>query len=133
MKKVAVLALVAMISALAMGALSADAAKVKKYNTQVTINFVGGTYGDKFNGKVKSPNKKCRKGRTVVVKRNESGSDPKIGTDKSNKKGKWEVDVGGLAPAGKYYAIAKKKNLGKKNGVKQICKKARSKSVTVPA
>ena len=105
-------------------ALVAQAAKTK-YKTNVTISHTGDAYGSTFKGKVKSQKKACKKNRKVTVKRVRSGSDQKIGSTKSNKKGKWRVDT---APAqnGKYYAVAKKKS---KNNY--VCKKGKSPKITV--
>ena len=128
MKKLAMLAVIALVSALAFGALSANAAKVKKFPTSVTINYHAGTYGDSFDGKVKSPKRACRRGRTVQVKLVLPGPDQIIGTDQSDAQGNWEVDAGGFAASGAYYARAKKKKLRPR----RICRKAKSPIVLVP-
>ena len=66
----------------------------------------------------------------MVVFHKVSGVEQRVGGDKTNKKGKWSVNVGGLADPGKYFAEAKKKKV-KVGGKKGVCKKDKSKTVTV--
>ena len=128
----------ALIAALGFGVVAATAAKPKKVKSSVTINFKPGNSGNpadpyaesSFKGKVKSKKKKCRKGRTVVVKEVGEG---KVGQDKTNKKGKYSVPGGGaLGPGeydepGQFFAKAKKKKKGN-----TICKAAKSRRITAP-
>lgn len=122
------------------GAFAQDGAK--KVKTKVSIKFVAGAPAtgpydqpgaDKFKGKVRPKTKsrkikrKCRKNRTVKVKRVGSGT---IGTDKTNKKGRYKVVVAN-APADQYFAKAKKKVVRVK-GKRVVCKKGKSKTITVP-
>jgi hypothetical protein len=126
-------ALIGVLVAGALGTGMATGASQKKIKTKVTISFQGSDYGDSFSGKVKPKangklKRKCRKGRKVTV-RQVGGS--KVGTDKTNKKGKWVVSVGGLADPGQYRAKAKKKKVRFKGRV-VVCKKGKSKPITVP-
>ena len=140
----------ALIAVLAVGlvgsGLATGAGKKVKAKTKVTIRAQGSDYDDKFLGKAKAKpkkvsgkakkkfKKKCKKKRKVTVFHKVSGGKEKVGSRKSNKKGKWTVKVNGLADPGKYFAVAKKKkvkvktNAGKRKGV---CKKGKSKKVTV--
>ncbi len=59
-----------------------------------------------FNGKVQSPKAACTKNRTVKLYRETPGPDKLLGTDKSNKKGKWSVPA--KLKSGNYYAKAPK-------------------------
>src|SRR4051812_27915102 len=105
------IAAIVLIAALVVAAIGGGfaAASTKKFPTKVTINFSGSPYGDSFFGKVKSQKKKCKKGRKVTVFRQKPGTDAKFGSDKSNNKGKYNVDPGKNAASGNYYSKAKKK------------------------
>jgi hypothetical protein len=134
--RIAVFALVAVLAVSMVGGGFAGAATVKKFPTSVTINFVAGDayHADKFKGKVKSRKKACRRHRKVTVLRKKPGPDAKYGSDFTNRKGKYVVTRGDAthARAGKYYAKAKKKVKVKSNGTKIVCKKGKSKTITVP-
>ena len=132
LSRTSVFVLIAVLVAGTIGAGLANGA-AKKVRTKVTISFQGSDYGDSFSGKVKPKakgklKKKCRKGRRVTV-RQVGGS--KVGTDKTNRKGKWFVSVGGLADPGQYRAKAKKKKIRFK-GSEVVCKKGKSRPITVP-
>jgi hypothetical protein len=122
---------VASVVAFAALGLGVAAAHDNSSKTKVTIAYHLGPApyyeGTNFHGKVKSHHHKCIKHRKVTVKRKKSGNDQKIGSDKSNNKGKWKV-LTGPVPSGKYYAVAKKKTLG--NG--HVCKKGKSPTIAVP-
>jgi hypothetical protein len=122
--------------------LASGAENKVKVKTKVTMKLVGSDYGDKFTGKVKAKpknvsgkakkkfKKKCKKKRKVTVFQKVAGGKERVGADKTNKKGKWSVNVGGLADPGRYFAQAKKKNV-KVGSAKGVCKKGKSKKVTV--
>ena len=117
-----------------LAAVASAAPQVKKVKTRVTLSFVNGNtypytpYGqDKFQGKVKSKKKVCKKRRKVVLKRN--GVSTGLRT-RSDKKGNYSITVGNAA-AGTYTTIAKKKKV-RRNGTKIVCKKGTSNPVVVP-
>jgi hypothetical protein len=60
-----------------------------------------------FHGTIQSPKAACKKNRTVKLYREKSGPDKLLGTDKSNKKGKWSIPIKLIS--GGYYAKAPKK------------------------
>jgi hypothetical protein len=141
MKKLTVL-VVALVATLAFGAIAATAAQDKvKVKSKITLKYKAGEYGDPpyygypeavFKGKVgvkggknisSKAKKKCKKKRTVVVK--QVGGD-KFGKTKTNKTGRYSLDASD-AESGQYVAKVKKKVKGN-----IVCKKAKSKKVTVP-
>jgi hypothetical protein len=137
LSRTSVYALVAVLVVGTLGAGIATGAGKKKVKTKVTISFQGSDYGDSFSGKVKAKKakaklkRKCRKGRKVTVVHRQAGGNERIGTDRSNRRGKWALDAGGLVEPGQYFAKAKKKKVKAKGGGKAICKKRKSKPITV--
>jgi hypothetical protein len=141
MRKLTVL-VIALVGTLALSGIAASAKQNKvKVKSKVTLRYVPGEYGSYppyyadavFKGKVgiKGKNvsskakKKCKKRRTVVVKQVGGG---KFGTTKTNKTGRYSVDATDpYTEPGQFVAKAKKKVKGK-----FVCKKAKSKPVTVP-
>ena len=114
------LAMVA-VFALALGAVGiADAGKGKRVKTKLVNTEIG---PDGASGKVKSKQKACMKGRKVIVKGPAPFALPsgapgsatmvKIGTDKTNRKGRWNVSAptGGSFNAGKYKIQVKKRKV----------------------
>jgi hypothetical protein len=91
------------------GAGVAGAGKSTKVKSNVKIRSGGPTA---FKGKVGSKRTRCRKGRKVILFRfedsvyGESGSKEKLGSDRTNKKGRWVVKPpsGGSFSAGEYQA-----------------------------
>lgn len=127
----------ALVAALGLGTIAAVAAKPKKVKSTVTIRFDPGQQSNpndysnsSFKGKVGSKKKKCRKGRSVTVKEVGVGN---VGTDKTDKKGKYRVPAGHVMEPDEYsefstfYAVAKKKRKGN-----TICKKAKSPIIVAP-
>jgi hypothetical protein len=123
----------ALIGVLGLGGLVAYGADPVKVKSKVTISYAAAT--NTFNGKVKPKNatpsqkRKCRKGRTVIVKRVGVGT---VGQDKTNRQGRYTVPGGAFVPdeyeePGQFFAKAKKKRKGN-----VICKKARSRTITAP-
>ena len=119
MKKISIL-VIALVSVLVLGAMTQAVAakKTVKSKSSVSAKYVGGSdpyYEDaQFKGKVKSKKKPCVKKRKVVVKTKEG---QKVGSDLSNKKGKFAVDASGFN-TGKYKVTLKKSNA--KKGKKKI-------------
>jgi len=60
-----------------------------------------------FNGTVQSSKAACKKNRTVKLYKEKAGPDRLLGTDKSNKKGKWSIPA--KLSSGNYYAKAPKR------------------------
>lgn len=88
--------------------------------------------GKSFAGKIDSAKGNCIKGRKVVVYRKKSGDKTKLGSDKTDGKGKFSVGVGSGKPKnGKYFAEVKKLSFNDDSGDKQTCLEAKSGSVTI--
>ena len=124
-KRIVAVILSAMLVLAVVGPTLAPAAK--RFKTKVTI-----TQGDNtnFHGKVKSRKAKCRKGRKVTLQRKTTyqSSFKSIGSDKSNRKGKWKVNTKPVSQAS-YRAKVKKKRLRHHKGV---CKGAKSRVIVAP-
>jgi hypothetical protein len=90
------------------------------YSSQTTMN----KNGNKFVGKVKSDNKKCRRGRNVVLKEQKPGKDKTVGKDKTNKKGKYSIKERNAD--GTYYTIAKSKSFTDRFGRPVTCQRDKS-------
>lgn len=126
-------AVLALIAIFAIGAIANAAPddKPKKVKTKAGLNYTPGADSPtdpydqaysraNFSGKVKAK-KGCKKGRTVKVRG--------IGTDKTNKRGRYSISGGAAAaPDGNYRAVVKKKV---RKGGDIVCKRARSSRETV--
>jgi len=107
--------------ALTLTTTSAEAAKPVKVKTKVSIDsFDVGETDVVFNGKVKARKSFCQKGRKVVL--TQIDDNVKAGTDKTNKKGVWQVtfDQDVVGP-GVFKATVQRKVV-KKKGKKFVCK-----------
>jgi hypothetical protein len=88
------------------GAMTAIAlADVKKVGGSISINTAGSSA---FAGKVKSKRRFCFRNRLVVVKRDTPGKDPIIGRDRTNRRGRYRVELPGPV-TGAFYARATRK------------------------
>src|SRR5687767_5571824 len=102
---------------LVMGAGVAIAGKAgDQWPTKVTVSHDPRDDADYFEGTVSSENPTCVKSRKVVVKFLDGNE--KIGSDKTNARGSYEVKVSGAAASGTYKAIAKR---AERRGI--VCKK----------
>jgi hypothetical protein len=81
--RIAIVATVAVLAAAAILAVGGGfaTAHIKRYTSTLTINFQGGTYADKFFGRVNSSNPACKRKRTVNVYRKKPGPDAVFGSD----------------------------------------------------
>jgi len=96
--------------------------------TSVTIKYVRASQRttdprDHFEGKVKSPNSDCTKGRDVVLKKVAKGKAKTVGRTVSSRSGAWKIR--GVKPKGKFYALAKPRKVGD-----VTCKKGKSKTIS---
>jgi hypothetical protein len=80
-------------------------ADVKKVGGSISINTAGSSA---FAGKVKSKRRFCFRNRLVVVKRDTPGKDPIIGRDRTNRRGRYRVELPGPV-TGAFYARATRK------------------------
>ena len=62
-----------------------------------------------FHGKLVSKRGSCLGNRSVKMFRERNGKKVKLGSDKSNAKGKWAIPVGKNLKSGSYYAIVTKR------------------------
>jgi hypothetical protein len=82
-----------------------------------------------FKGEISSPKGNCEKDRKVVLYRKKDGEKTKLGGDRTNNKGKFEIDLGGMPPGkGTYFAEANKAKIGD-NDNKNTCLEQKSPSV----
>ena len=72
--------------------LPAAAPKVVKYGTG--ISFEAHTRGGAYHGRVKSEVRKCERGRRVVLFKKRAGADRKLGSDRTDRQGRFAVTVG---------------------------------------
>ena len=107
------------------------AAHTARYDSTVTISFQRGHHGesDEFSGMVISQKNRCQIHRRVVVRKRVDGADPAIGTDATNRDGRWEVKAALGKKAGTYYARARRKVLRRNANHLHVCKPAISDDV----
>ncbi len=92
------------------------------YNPGSTDPYADNYKEAKFSGRAKTK-KVCRADRKVVI--------TDVGKAKTDRKGRYVISAGSGAPKGTYQASVKKKVVKQKNGVKVICKKAKSPKLKV--
>jgi hypothetical protein len=123
-------------AALACSALAALAvvalAHTVRFDSTVTISFQRGHHNeaDTFSGRVISVKGACERHRTVAVKRRLDGPDALVGTDVTNRDGKWELQLASTPP-GTYYARARRKVLLHTANHLHVCKPAVSHDLKV--
>jgi hypothetical protein len=87
--------------------------------------------GGDVKGKLDSHQGECVKNRKVKAYRKYKGDKHKLGSDKTNKKGKWKLSFDTLK-VGDYYAKVEQKDLGpNSSGEDQVCGSAKSGKVDV--
>lgn len=113
---------VCVVTAVLGGAFAAVApADVKKVGGSITINTAGSSA---FVGKVKSPRKFCFRNRLVVLKRDTPGKDPIIGRDRTNRRGRYRIELPGPVTGAFYARATRKLNIVSGNGV--VCRPVES-------
>jgi hypothetical protein len=122
-RRIAVLA--SGVLAVAAVAVPAFATNVVKFDSKVTIS----SKPPAFHGHVKSDKSACEKQRKVKLFKQRQGSDKLLGKDKSNNRGKWEVEVDPLK-SGAYYAKVVRRKEGTA-GTIFVCRGDTSKTVVV--
>lgn len=95
------------------------------YSSQTTIGY----NGKAFTGTVKSDLKKCRRGRNVILKKETPGSDKKLGSDRTNRRGGYKIPEPNAN--GTYYTVAKAKGFTDNFGRPVTCGQDRSKKKRV--
>lgn len=105
MNRLATLTSLTAVAALVLAAVALAAG----VETKVTAKLDAGPGGDAIAGKVKSAEKTCVKARKVkLTYRDAPAPKETIGSDKTDKKGRYSVALDGFAPPGTYTATAKK-------------------------
>ena len=104
---------------------AAGAAKPKaKSEISYANEFAPGEFIHK--GRVRSESKKCVRNRTVILYNEQNPSQP-IGTDKTNRKGRYRIVLGSDSLAGPYFT-----RVSRKPKPRIVCKRARSESKGLP-
>jgi hypothetical protein len=106
--------------AVALAALSVSLAwAATNYPTVFTkFQLEASSSGGKFKGKIDSTKGKCVNGREAKLFRKHNGNKTKLGSDKTNDKGKFGIEVSGKLKNGSYYAKVKKKDF---DSGKKVC------------
>ncbi len=115
----------AAIATAAVAAIPALATNVVKIDSKVRISH----RAPAFHGKVKSDNNGCESNRKVKMFRRQHGPDELLGHDRTDRRGKWKVEVDPLS-SGAYYARVKRRAEGAA-GTIFVCRRDRSKTVVV--
>jgi hypothetical protein len=114
---------------LALGSASAATIEYESFFTKLKLSEK--SEGSTYSGRVGSTKKGCVKKRKVKVMYKRGGETDKIGSARTDKKGKFRIEIsGGSLERGKYYAIAKKRSY-KRGGNKVVCEKAESRTLKV--
>ena len=123
---------IALLSVLATGVGLASAGLQTEFPTFFVKFKFEASSGEKFSGKIDSSKGKCVDGRKVTVYRKKSGDKTKLGSDKTNDKGKFKVGVGNGPPKdGKYLAQVKQSTFEANDGNRITCKPETSVSVKI--
>ena len=115
----------AAIATAAVAAIPALASNVVRIDSKVRISH----RAPAFHGKVRSDNNGCESNRKVKMFRRQHGPDQLLGHDRTDRRGKWKVEVDPLS-SGAYYARVKRRAEGAA-GTIFVCRRDRSKTVVV--
>jgi hypothetical protein len=96
---------------------AAALADVDKVGGSISINTAA---SNDFAGKVKSQRRFCRRNRLVVLKRRRPGRDPIIGRDRTNRRGRYRIDLPNPVTGDFYARATRKLNIVSGNGV--VCR-----------
>ena len=111
--------------ALVLVAVPALATQTVKINSRVQIS----TQPPAFHGHVKSPNHACEIHRKVKLFKERKGPDKLLGKDKTNHRGRWEIDVNPLK-SGAYHAKVVRRSEGAA-GTIFVCRRDRSRTIVI--
>jgi 5-hydroxyisourate hydrolase-like protein (transthyretin family) len=122
--------LIAAITALALlGTVATAAWAATKYPTVFTeFKLKASSSGGKFKGQIDSTKGKCVNARQVKLFRKHDGNKKKLGSDKTNGKGKFSIDVSGKLKDGSYYSKVSKKDF---DSGKKICEDVTSPKIKI--
>jgi hypothetical protein len=115
---------------IALAGLSATAAwAATKYPTIFTeFSLKASSSGGKFKGQIDSTKGKCVNKRQVKLFRKHNGKKKKLGSDKTNSKGKFSIEISGKLKDGSYYSKVSKKDFD--NG-KKVCEDVTSGKIKI--
>jgi len=122
-RRLAALGLGALVLALSVLAPATGASGTKKVKTSTGDLFVD---ADSVNGTISSKRAECESGRKVKLRVASGGG--VIGTDKTDKKGRWAITI--QLGVGSYYAKVEKVSKSGKQG-KVLCQGAKSKTIAI--
>jgi hypothetical protein len=112
-----------------LGLVATSAWAATKYPTVFTeFKLKASSSGGKFKGQIDSTKSKCVNGRQVKLFRKHNGSKKKLGSDKTNGKGKFSIDVSGKIKDGSYYSKVSKKDF---DSGKKICEDVTSGKIKI--
>ena len=81
-----------------------------------------------FAGRVDSHMRWCERDRVVVLLKVKQGPDPQVGKTRTNREGRWRIDVS--VGAGRFYAVARFKDRYYGIDGQDICYRARSRTIS---
>jgi 5-hydroxyisourate hydrolase-like protein (transthyretin family) len=122
------IAAVAAVALLAIVASTAWAATTKYPTVFTQFKLKTSSSGGKFKGQIDSTKGKCVNSRQVKLFRKHNGNKTKLGSDKTNSKGKFSIGVSGKLKNGSYYSKVSKKKYD--NG-KKVCEDVTSGKVKI--
>jgi hypothetical protein len=102
--------------AVVIGGSVGSASAAEKFDSKVTIKRVE-SESVAFAGRVSSKRERCER-RTVRLfveppQMRRGGSEPLlVDSDETNEQGRWKIELGGLVPAGDYFAKIRRERLG---------------------
>ena len=124
-KLIAALAAVALLAIVATTAWAATT----KYPTIFTeFKLKTSSSGGKFKGQIDSTKSKCVNGRQVKLFRKHNGNQKKLGSDKTDSKGKFSIDISGKVKNGTYYSKVSKKDF---DSGKKVCEDRTSPKIKI--
>jgi hypothetical protein len=113
------------VSAAAIAAVPAMATNTVKIDSRVTIS----DNPPAFHGHVKSQRNACERHRKVKLYKQRHGDDKLLGKDKTNRHGRWVIEVDPLR-SGAYYARVKRREEGTA-GTIYVCRHDTSRTVVI--
>lgn len=81
-----------------------------------------------FAGRVDSHMRWCERDRVVVLREVREGSNPRVGRTRTNREGRWRIDV--TVGSGRFYAVARYKDRYYGIDAHDICYRARSRAIS---
>jgi hypothetical protein len=122
------IALAAAVALLAIVASTALAATTKYPTIFTEFKLKASSSQGKFKGQIDSTKGKCVNGRQVKLFRKHNGSKKKLGSDKTDGKGKFSIGISGKLKDGSYYSKVSKKDFD--NG-KKVCEDVTSGKIKI--